>query len=114
MDGDWEWEDYDDMQEYLPTLEDLEAMGIDPEDLQNMPEEELYEILQQYMMAGQYGDMYGDYGTGTDTTVDPDFSFYQHVEDCMGPILWQGLQMMIPLLLICGSLRVSVLMGGCP
>ena len=111
MDGEWEWEDYDDMQDYLPTLEDLAAMGIDPEDLQNLPDEELYEILQQYMMAGEYGDMYGDYGVGADPAVDPNFSYYQHLQDCATPVVWQGLQMMIPLLLLCGSLRFSALLG---
>lgn len=118
MEGDWgdyEEEDYGDMmmEDYLPTLEDLEAMGIDTEQLRDLPDEALYQLLQQYMMAGNQmgGDMYEDYGPGVDMGAEQDFSYVQHLQDCTMPVALQAIQLMIPLFLLCGSLRLSALLG---
>eukprot|EP00057_Strongylocentrotus_purpuratus_P007725 XP_011662199.1 PREDICTED: protein-cysteine N-palmitoyltransferase porcupine [Strongylocentrotus purpuratus] len=117
MEGDWrdyEEDDYGDMmmEDYLPTLEDLEAMGIDTEQLRDLPDEALYQLLQQYMMAGnQMGDgMYEDYGPGVDMGAEQDFSYVQHLQDCTMPVTLQAIQLMIPLFLLCGSLRLSALL----
>ncbi|XP_071499067.1 protein-serine O-palmitoleoyltransferase porcupine-like [Diadema antillarum] len=107
MEGDMFWEDYDEvMEDYLPTLEDLQAMGLDPEDLQDLPDEDLYQLLQEYMM----GEYEADYRAGMEAPLDDEFSLTQHIQECSWPVARQGLDMMVPLLLLCGSLRVSALL----
>nr|XP_054750960.1 protein-serine O-palmitoleoyltransferase porcupine-like [Lytechinus pictus] len=110
MEGDWQdYEDYGDMmmEDYLPSLEDLEAMGIDPEQLRDLPDEALYQLIQQYMMDNNQ--MY-DYAPGSDMGAESDFSHIQHIKDCSMSVALQGIHLMLPLFLLCVSLRVSAVL----
>ncbi|XP_072026412.1 protein-serine O-palmitoleoyltransferase porcupine-like [Amphiura filiformis] len=70
-------------------------------------EYEDYDEYDQDNMMQQYGDEYYDYGDGMQQ--DQDFTYWGHFENCVVPSISQGVQITLPLLLLCMAMKVTTL-----
>ncbi len=78
-------------------------------------EYEDYDEYDMYDMPqyGDYPDYYDDYGEGMGQQGEQDFTYSGHFQNCIVPTMSQGVQIVLPLLLLCMGMKVTTMFSKC-